>query len=84
MLAPDSLAACGYDIVLANILARPLIDLATRLTLLVARGGALVLAGMFEEQADAVRRAYAPAFDFAPAAIAAGWASLVGTRRREI
>jgi ribosomal protein L11 methyltransferase len=81
VLAPDRLAACGYDVVLANILARPLIDLAPVLSTLVRNGGALVLAGMLSEQVDEVAAAYSPACAFAPPRLRAGWATLIGTRR---
>ena len=54
-------AASGrYDIVLANILATPLKVLAPLLCAHVAPGGALVLAGILERQADELKLAYAP------------------------
>lgn len=49
-----------YDIVLANILATPLKVLAPLLCGHVAPGGALVLAGILERQADELKLAYAP------------------------
>ena len=49
-----------YQLVLANILATPLRLLAPLLCSLVAPGGALVLAGILERQADELREAYAP------------------------
>ena len=49
-----------YDIVLANILATPLKVLAPLLCGHVASGGALVLAGILERQADELKAAYAP------------------------
>ena len=55
---PD--AAHGrFDLVLANILATPLTLLAPVLCAHVAPGGDLVLAGILERQADALRHAYA-------------------------
>lgn len=53
-------AAGRYDIVLANILATPLKVLAPLLCDHVAPGGALVLAGILERQADELKLAYAP------------------------
>ncbi|MEJ7686067.1 MAG: 50S ribosomal protein L11 methyltransferase [Variovorax sp.] len=53
-------ATGGYGIVLANILATPLKLLAPLLCGHVAPGGALVLAGILERQADELKRAYAP------------------------
>ena len=56
---PD--AASGlYALVLANILATPLTLLAPLLAGHVAPGGHLVLAGILERQAEALRAAYAP------------------------
>ncbi len=50
---------CHHDyIVLANILAQPLIELAPKLTALVRNGGNLVLSGLLESQASAVCACY--------------------------
>ena len=49
-----------YDLVLANILAKPLTLLAPLLTAHLAGGASLVLAGILERQADELRSAYAP------------------------
>ncbi len=46
------------QLVMANILARPLIDLAPALSGLVAAGGALVLSGILPQQAEDVAGAY--------------------------
>jgi ribosomal protein L11 methyltransferase len=54
------LAQGRYQTVLANILATPLKVLAPLLCGYVAPGGALVLAGILERQADELKQAYAP------------------------
>lgn len=69
------------DLVLANILARPLIELAPQLSATIRSGGALVLAGLLDRQADEVRAAYAPWFDFEPDHCRDGWTRLYGRRR---
>lgn len=69
------------DIVLANILARPLIELAPLLARSVRDGGHLVLAGLLDRQADEVRAAYAPWFDFAPDLSREGWTRIAAVRR---
>ena len=60
--APESLSSDGsrapFDVVLANILANPLILLAPVLVGLLAERGTLVLAGVLEGQVEALRRAY--------------------------
>ncbi len=50
----------AYDLVLANILARPLVLLAPLLSRQVSACGHLVLAGILERQADELREAYRP------------------------
>ncbi len=54
------LARGEYPLVFANILASPLKLLAPLLSAHVASGGALVLAGILERQADELKAAYAP------------------------
>ncbi len=51
-------ARAPYDLVIANILAQPLIDMAPWIAASVARGGTLILAGLLNTQAAAVARAY--------------------------
>ena len=71
----------GFDVVLANILAEPLIALAPRLAAAARPGGWLVLSGLLPAQGEAVASACAPWFDMAPARERAGWVGLVGRRR---
>ncbi len=47
-----------YDLVIANILAGPLIELAPSLAEITQDGGSLILAGLLDTQAKAVLRAY--------------------------
>ncbi len=52
-------AALGpFDLIIANILAQPLIELARDIAAIVAPGGTVVLAGLLDTQADAVAAAY--------------------------
>jgi ribosomal protein L11 methyltransferase len=78
---PEQLPEQHYDLVLANILANPLIELAPRLAGLVRPGGQLVLSGILAEQADTVQQAYASWFDFSPAAVQDGWGRLQALRK---
>ncbi|MCD6043699.1 MAG: ribosomal protein methyltransferase [Burkholderiales bacterium] len=75
---PGALPPGAYDIVIANILAQPLIVLAP---LLALRGGRVVLSGILHEQADEVVRAYDPWFDMKIDRAEEGWALLAGGRR---
>ena len=47
-----------FDLVIANILAVPLIELAPTIADVLAPGGTLILAGLMENQAEAVASAY--------------------------
>lgn len=55
---PDLASRAPYDLVIANILAQPLIDMAPQIAASVAPGGTLVLAGLLDTQAEAVASAY--------------------------
>lgn len=58
--APDALAVRGADVLVANILARPLVALAGEFCGRVRSGGRIVLAGITDGQADSVAAAYVP------------------------
>jgi ribosomal protein L11 methyltransferase len=53
------IAGKQFDLVFANILMRPLIKLAPKLTRVVEPGGTLILSGLLRTQAPLVREAYA-------------------------
>ncbi|MEH6548986.1 MAG: 50S ribosomal protein L11 methyltransferase [Pseudomonadales bacterium] len=79
---PDQFATdVEADIVLANILAGPLIELSSIISQLVKPGGQLVLSGILPQQAEQVAAAYAPWIQLAPATERDGWVRLDGTRR---
>jgi ribosomal protein L11 methyltransferase len=70
----------GYDVVLANILAEPLIELAPRIAQATRPGGAVVLAGLLTEQAEWVAAAYRPWFTMETPRERDGWTRLSGRR----
>ena len=51
-------ARAPFDLLIANILAGPLIELAPDLAKSLAPGGRIVLAGLLDSQADGVIRGY--------------------------
>lgn len=57
---PRLAARAPYDLVIANILARPLIELAPSIANATKPGGTIVLAGLLESQDAAVLAAYEP------------------------
>ena len=69
------------EVVVANILAGPLVSLAPQITALVKAGGRLALSGILAEQAEEVRTAYADTFDLDPTAIKDGWVRISGVKR---
>lgn len=71
------------DIVLANILANPLIALAPLLARSTAARGRIVLSGLLETQADEVSAAYARWFDLVVAGDDQTWVCLSGEKRAE-
>lgn len=74
----------SFDVIVANILAAPLIELAPRIAGLLRPGGRLVLSGILEDQAAAVAAAY-PELVFEASALQADdqgghWARLVARK----
>lgn len=69
------------DIVVANILAGPLVELAGDILSLLKPGGRLALSGILAEQAQTVAAAYVSAVDFEPVRVREEWAMLAGVRR---
>ncbi|GMM94199.1 50S ribosomal protein L11 methyltransferase [Qipengyuania sp. MTN3-11] len=80
---PLTQARAPYDLLIANILARPLIDLAQDFAQVVAPGGSVLLAGLLETQEPAVRRAYRRAgFRLARRHVRGDWSILWLRKRR--
>ena len=69
------------DVVVANILAGPLVSLAPQLSRLVKSGGRLALSGILAEQAEEVRAAYSADFELDPTAEREGWIRITGIKR---
>jgi ribosomal protein L11 methyltransferase len=79
-LAPEDFKQPSADVVLANILAGPLLELAPRLTAALRPGGTLVLSGILEEQAEEVKNAYTNGFSELQLKMMDGWVILTGQR----
>ena len=77
----DQPASTVHDIVLANILANPLELLAPLLARATRGGGRIVLAGILEHQAEAVRDAYREWFSMDTTQRDEGWVLLSGVRQ---
>ena len=79
--AVTNAAAAPASLVIANILAGPLVELAPVLAAKTAPGGDLALSGILEAQADEVAGAYQDAFDIHTRTSRDGWVRLDGRRR---
>jgi len=80
---PDALPSQRYGVVVANILANPLILLAPVLARATAPGGRIALSGILTAQAEDVIAAYAPWFNIARWREAEGWVLIAGARRED-
>ena len=78
---PGEAAGRKADMLLANILAEPLVELAPAFADRVAAGGRVVLSGILQSQAEPVASRYAAWFDMRPATVRDDWALLHGVRR---
>jgi ribosomal protein L11 methyltransferase len=78
---PGQLPEGTYDMVLANILAGPLIALEAQLAARTRAGGRLLLSGILQSQAAEVAAAYGRSFETSVGAAEEGWALVEGRRR---
>lgn len=77
----DPATAAWADVVVANILANPLIVLAPILMNVTRKGGRIALSGILRDQAEEVERAYRQWFELRIAGEQEGWVLLTGTRK---
>jgi ribosomal protein L11 methyltransferase len=78
---PNRMPKLQADLLLANILANPLIELAGQLADYVRPAGAVVLSGILREQASDVMQAYEPYFVMEEPVFLEDWTRLGGVRR---
>ena len=78
--APEALPSVPVKLLLANILAGPLVSLASRFAALLEPGGTLVLSGILESQEPELRRAYAIAFEDFTVTAKDGWLRITALR----
>lgn len=79
---PEQFKPMQAEVVLANILAKPLCDMAASISALVDSGGALVLSGILAEQADTVIAAYEQhQISFGPVVQQEDWVRLDGVKQ---
>jgi len=78
---PDDYAAIRADILVANILAEPLLQLAENFSCLVPMKGSIVLSGILAEQSSALLEHYSSWFDMGEAVLSEEWARLTGSKK---
>lgn len=78
---PDAMPAFMADVVVANILANPLIVLAPALASHCRTGGRIALSGILREQADQVLACYSAWFDMEQPLALENWVLLSGRKR---
>jgi ribosomal protein L11 methyltransferase len=78
---PEKCPTKPVDVLLANILAGPLVELSANLSLRVKSGGKLCLSGILQSQAQTVVDAYAKDFEFAPWRCRDEWVCLSAIKR---
>lgn len=78
---PEDMPPQQADVLVANILAGPLVALAPQLSTLIKTGGRLALSGILAEQGEEVAAAYADTFELDPIANRDGWVRITGRRR---
>lgn len=77
---PDALPDMKADLLLANILAEPLLQLADRFASLIKPGGKLLLSGILEDQAAPLLESYQRWFAMEEVVQKDGWCRLTGIR----
>lgn len=81
LFLPEAMPQHPAQVLIANILAGPLVSLGPQLSTLVAPGGRIALSGILAEQTEEILDAYRPNFDLDPVAEQDGWIRISGTRR---
>src|SRR3990167_5522997 len=81
IVSPERFKGAPCDVLVANILAGPLVELAPRLSALVKIGGKIALSGILDHQIRTIIDAYAPFFTLDPISQREEWVRISGSRR---
>lgn len=80
LFLPEDFQNDSYDLVLANILLTPLIQLAPILISNIKNGGTIILSGILENQVENIKEVYSGELRFKDLIIKDGWALIVGEK----
>ena len=78
--SPEQLPALQADLLLANILAEPLLELRDHFCDLIKPGGTIILSGILDRQSEHLQRAYGANFHLAAPVVENEWVLLTGRR----
>lgn len=81
VMRPEELPMREYDVVMANILAGPLMQLAAKLAAYTRSGGHIVLSGILNTQADDICQTYAPWFELDAPTMQEDWVRISGIKK---
>ena len=77
---PETMPGDPVDLLIANILAGPLVELAPRFAGLVKPGGRILLSGILKSQLEDIQLAYRSRFQLAAASSREDWVCISGKR----
>lgn len=80
---PEPMDRSKVDLLIANILSGPLVELAESLGKLVKPGGKILLSGILQQQQNEIQLTYQPYFNIDPVLSKEGWIRVTGTRRND-
>jgi ribosomal protein L11 methyltransferase len=83
VIPPEELEQSTADLLIANILAGPLVRLAPRFAELVEPGGQILLSGILKTQLEDIQLAYRPYFNLDPASYREDWVCISGNRSEQ-
>ena len=75
---PDNLPKKKFDIIISNILARPLIELLPKFQSLLKPGGSLVISGILKSQIKTLKNYYSKYFSFIDSKVEKEWGLISG------
>ena len=81
LFLPEAMPAVQCDVLIANILANPLTEMAEKMARLVKTGGHIVLSGILKEQETALQQKYSQWFEMAPIVHKEDWVRLEGVKK---
>lgn len=78
---PESMTREKVDLLIANILSGPLVQLSENLASLVKPGGKILLSGILRQQTDEIQSTYQTYFELDPIVTKEDWIRVSGTRK---